>query len=421
MASAVPAKLKAAAPDVQRFVTRAAQLEKFRPIVSYWCEYFVLQQILNRQLHTQDEECTQYAMQLMDKMEAYKATNASNDAVIDDVAAKAYIENFALDTFSRGDEAQRNNKVTKQTADTFQASATFMDLLSIWGPLEPEIQAKLRFAKYHALRIAKAIKAGEDPNATNPAVEPEPKPDGEVDDGIEAELKDMENDTGAYKKPTVESAPDNQQPSRPQSTFQTDPLQHPLAGTNNVSATTTHPTEPDVSPIEPTDNINSRAGSVGGGYFPSVPDAPSNVNVVAPVGQPPSSMSTFATADPADFYSDAQPQGPTAPGPSDLGIASPDRLHRSTPHQMVPQPPAAAAAPMPAPKPPVVAPPPVQAPPAQATINLTGPPPGGYKTDDESILAAQKHAKWAISALNFEDVDTAVKELRIALNNLGAS
>jgi vacuolar protein sorting-associated protein VTA1 len=36
-------------------------------------------------------------------------------------------------------------------------------------------------------------------------------------------------------------------------------------------------------------------------------------------------------------------------------------------------------------------------------------------------MAAQKHAKWAISALNFEDVPTAVKELRIALQALGVS
>jgi vacuolar protein sorting-associated protein VTA1 len=54
-------------------------------------------------------------------------------------------------------------------------------------------------------------------------------------------------------------------------------------------------------------------------------------------------------------------------------------------------------------------------------MQYSGPPPGGYKTDDESVMAAQKHAKWAISALNFEDVPTAVKELRIALQNLGAA
>jgi vacuolar protein sorting-associated protein VTA1 len=37
-----------------------------------------------------------------------------------------------------------------------------------------------------------------------------------------------------------------------------------------------------------------------------------------------------------------------------------------------------------------------------------------------AIAKAQKHARWAISALNFEDADTAVKELRAALKTLGA-
>ena len=45
---------------------------------------------------------------------------------------------------------------------------------------------------------------------------------------------------------------------------------------------------------------------------------------------------------------------------------------------------------------------------------------GNYLTDEEAILKAQKHARWAISALNFEDVNTAVKELRGALESLGA-
>jgi len=39
----------------------------------------------------------------------------------------------------------------------------------------------------------------------------------------------------------------------------------------------------------------------------------------------------------------------------------------------------------------------------------------------EIIAKAQKHAKWAISALNYDDVETAVKELRGALKLLGAS
>jgi vacuolar protein sorting-associated protein VTA1 len=43
-----------------------------------------------------------------------------------------------------------------------------------------------------------------------------------------------------------------------------------------------------------------------------------------------------------------------------------------------------------------------------------------FSTDQKDINQAQKHAKWAISALNFEDVPTAVKELRNALAMLGA-
>ena len=39
--------------------------------------------------------------------------------------------------------------------------------------------------------------------------------------------------------------------------------------------------------------------------------------------------------------------------------------------------------------------------------------------DDEAMAKAQKHARWAISALNYEDVETAVKELKNALNTLG--
>lgn len=40
--------------------------------------------------------------------------------------------------------------------------------------------------------------------------------------------------------------------------------------------------------------------------------------------------------------------------------------------------------------------------------------------DQKSMAQAQKHAKFAISALNFDDVPTAVKELRDALSTLGA-
>jgi len=76
----------------------------------------------------------------------------------------------------------------------------------------------------------------------------------------------------------------------------------------------------------------------------------------------------------------------------------------------------------PPPSAPTYAPPPASsyAPPPAAPGYASSQPVGRLVADEASIGAAQKHAKWAISALNFEDVDTAVKELHMALRSLGA-
>lgn len=45
--------------------------------------------------------------------------------------------------------------------------------------------------------------------------------------------------------------------------------------------------------------------------------------------------------------------------------------------------------------------------------------PAPSNIDPVTIATAQKHAKWAISALNYEDLETAKKELRAALQLIG--
>lgn len=74
-------------------------------------EYFIVQQILAKGLHTSDNESQAYTIGLMDKLERTKSELGSNDAVSDDVAAQAYVEQFALETFQRGDNAIRANTV----------------------------------------------------------------------------------------------------------------------------------------------------------------------------------------------------------------------------------------------------------------------------------------------------------------------
>lgn len=103
------------AADLTKFITRAGQLELAKPVVAYWCEYWIVNQILAKGLHNGDDETLQYTMALMDKLERVKTENASNDAIVDDTAGQAYVEQFALETFQRADRAVQADKVTKST------------------------------------------------------------------------------------------------------------------------------------------------------------------------------------------------------------------------------------------------------------------------------------------------------------------
>ncbi|QIW96430.1 hypothetical protein AMS68_001948 [Peltaster fructicola] len=403
MSSQLPAALKAA--DIQRFATRASQLEKYKPIVTYWLEYYILQRIIKDELHSKSSEAAAYAGELMDKLEQTKATYATEAAVTDDVAAKAYMEQFALQTFSRAEADQTANKVTRQTADTFQAAATFFDSLNIWGELDPECHAKSKFGKFHALRIARALKEGKDPNETNPKVEPEPTVQLDEED---AELKAIEQELSSRSvpQPSVQSVPDETVPA----------AQLPQ----------------EVSPMDVDASESDRPVSIGGGYFPSVPTTTNDsrfaasdlagphideqteiprqatvADVIAPSIDDETHIPRQATmADMRAPNIDDESHVPRQATIADMASSNIDQethipatASSTDPTQFY-----ASAAKAP---PPTI---PTSAPPFSST---------NFRTDDEAVLAAQKHAKWAISALNFEDVPTAVKELRIALQSLG--
>jgi vacuolar protein sorting-associated protein VTA1 len=452
----------------------------------------------------------------MDKLEQYKAQHSDEPAVTDDMVGKAYVEQFGLETFERADNAVKADKATRQTADTYQAAATFLDLLQIWGPVDPEAAAKIKYAKYHALRIAKALKAGEDPNLSNP------KPETPAEDLLpaldpnDADVQALSGAPGKPRQASVVEVPDEadriqkslaqrsildeslhpsretsvpppprkteRQPSVVEVKDEADRLQRNLARQSSLDESLHPSRQPslsqspanDVSPIaaqdaaafysnqadtndiSPLDTPSERKPSVGGNYFPLVPSdiAPELPSAPTTIGAPPpelpSAPGNLASSPPSlphappvdtDFASGraslnslnqaGRPSPPlpahrhgnflpqTAPGqppqipPNFQPQVPPPQLPQNPPqlrqtHGPVP--------PIPQPQP-VLSPnpvhPPVHLPPASQPVNVV--------LDEEAIMTAQKHARWAISALNFEDVPTAIKELRGALTSLGAA
>lgn len=345
-------------------------------------DFYIVNQILTKGLHTTDAECTNYTTSLMDKLEEMKVQHASESAITDDLVAQAYVEQFALDTFSRAENAMKANKVTNQTADTFYAAATFLELLQVWEKMTPDIHQRVKFAKHHAVRILKAIKAGEDPNASNPVMEEDTEMADAALDPNDPEVQAINGTKSVYEQPSVVD--------------EVNEYVHPAPESSEAPThTANHPTVPSHPP------------DADPGYFPQVsPSSPTmSPAPISPLDQP------------------SAPAASTKPPPRNLSpppaVLDPTRDFYQTPTQ----PPVAAAS---QPKAPLAAP--FQTPQVAASIPPTPATPaapahqhGPFRTDDAAVTAAQKHAKWAISALNFEDVPTAVKELREALRSLNAA
>ncbi|KAK3335887.1 Vta1 like-domain-containing protein [Cercophora scortea] len=428
MADNIPPSLRQADITIWKCATKAAQLQTVKPIIAYWCEYWVVNQILAKQLHTTGEDVLLYTTSLMDKLEQTKAEYPNEAAILDDAAGQAYVEQFAQETLDRAERVVKANKVSqyarRQTATTFDAAATFFHLVNIWGPADQETQQKIKYAKWNAARIAKAIKEGKDPNESNPKQEDIQQPT------LDPEDPDVQRLTGpsshlAPRPATVEEVPDVDLPrdaagvSLPHSPASVVPLAV-SDGELHLPGVPTTLGEPAVQPgyfdSEPSP-VSPAAPHDSSGYqtAPTLPPPP------AGWAQPQPSPDILPP--PAAWSQDPRVPPPAAPG---WGAASNFNQAPTAPPTFATAPPSTAA----------VASPPVNPPTDAYYMNMrptahTAKPAVPQMTaaqnyasaavDEAAMVGAQKHAKWAISALNFEDVPTAVRELRKALEMLGAS
>ncbi|KJZ75464.1 hypothetical protein HIM_05160 [Hirsutella minnesotensis 3608] len=369
MTEPLPAALRI--PEVSRFINRANQLRAVKPAISYWCEYHAVNQIVGKSLHTTDDDCFAFTKTLIERLEATKTERADDDAIVDNDAGQAYVEQFAHETFARAERTLRANKVTRQTADTFDAAATFFDLTREWGPPDPETLQKIKFAKWNAARILKAIRDGKDPNESNPKPPPPTTGQDANDDGqpvLSLDDPDVRQIMSPPPLPaSVEDAPDAGDHTLPQS----QPLPPPPVQEGYFPPDPSAPPD-STSSFDPSSHSRT-----------SEPSAP-------PLMPPPASTTHFPSQPSPQFSSSVQPSlsQPAMGGPGS---------NTSTPPVWSP-----------------VAAPAVSSPALSHGLPIPS------AANQRDINQAQKHAKWAISALNFEDVPTAIKELRSALATLGA-
>ncbi|XP_012261377.2 vacuolar protein sorting-associated protein VTA1 homolog [Athalia rosae] len=300
-----PAPLK----SIQHFLKAAVEHEQRDPVVSYWCRLHALQTGLK--LSTKTSEETGFLLKLMDWLEVTKKAQHDNEAITNEVAAQAHLENYALKLFMYADHNDRASNFGKNIIKAFYTAGVIYDVLSTFGELSEEAAQNRKYAKWKAAYIHNCLKNGETPI-------PGPmKGEGDEDE-------DINNDADAAS---------GSQPTPPPGA---DAFGFPSVPTNSA---TNFPTPPD----------NQNPGNLPYPNLPSFNNTPAN------------------------------------PAP-DKPMLIPSTVLPSQP--------------------------------SAADYNTTPVSEGGVALDIEQMNKAQKYVKWAGSALNYDDVSTAVMNLQKALHLL---
>lgn len=137
-------------------------------------------------LSTKTSEDTNFLLKLMDWLEATKKELHDNEAITNDVAAQAHLENWALKLFLYADKNDRAANFSKSVIQSFYTAKILYDVLTLFGELSVEAAQNRKYAQWKATYINNCFVNGETPV---------PGPMKEVDD--ENELKAL-NDDGKY-------------------------------------------------------------------------------------------------------------------------------------------------------------------------------------------------------------------------------
>nr|CAG8488594.1 5773_t:CDS:2 [Entrophospora candida] len=163
----LPNELKFISPYLQR----AQELQQREPIIAYYCNYYAAKLAIEKGTKEKGES-QNFLFKLLDVLEKEKKKFSNNEAVTNDIVGEAFVENFAIKIFLNADNIDRAGKATKQTAMTFLASSIFLELLKIFGELSPEVENKIKYAKWKAAHIIKALRDGQRPIAGPPGGDP---------------------------------------------------------------------------------------------------------------------------------------------------------------------------------------------------------------------------------------------------------
>lgn len=465
--------LKSIAPYLQR----AEELVNQQPVVAYWCAYYAAQLGIN--LKAKDAASRTLLLNLLNALERLKVQIGPNDTIDSEPASAAFVENFALKIFRIADDEDREGHATRSTAKKFLAAANFFEVLKVFptADISDTIDGKIKYAKWKAADIAKAYREGRKPTA-GPAgsqfdLEPLPAISGASELPPRAEDPNTSPSATSQSPKSPQMSHYRQTPSpkmSPDDISRANLLHSPRHDDESLSpgcwSTTATPgfdlaQDSSSVSLDQANNwhetpLNGRGSQLRQAWVSTdVEGATSDEELVRDPslnGSSPSQIPFSSSTNeswPVVFESSSPPKErpviytpttreyapPIPPHPTILPSISPPRgspLHsrargpsissQELPFGFVPSTPVPPPMIPPPPMPIIFAPssPPRMAPPPPAPAPVLAPLPlNDFQFTPTIIAKAQKHCRFAISSLDYEDAEQARKELRAALALLG--
>ncbi|KAF4394574.1 protein HOMOLOG OF MAMMALIAN LYST-INTERACTING PROTEIN 5 [Cannabis sativa] len=428
------------------YLQRADELQKHEPLVSYYCRLYAMERGLKIPQSERTKTTNALLISLMKQLEKDKKSLklGSDDSL--------YLEGFASNVFARADKQDRAGRADLGTAKTFYAASIFFEILNQFGPLQPDLEQKQKYAVWKAADIRKALKEGRKPIAGPPSGEDDlsipPSTSGRTYDIGPSDLVPTIPRQGSDSSEFYDSGNDRQHstvvpPSDQHSTHTPPPFQYHDNVNNQYHSINTQP-PPLPTPRQFHDEVNSQHSA----NIPSAPQTyPTSGYPSHDIHPPPANRSD--TSDypqtyhqqqpfpeephhhlphnyPQDTTSNPYPHFQSYPSFSESSIPAvsshyasyhqgldasyPQSAPPTTSYQPAAQPKSASrngSFKEPAPVPP---PPPAPAKSYEYDCNYQPPP--------DKVAEAQKAARFAVGALAFDDVSIAVDFLRKSLELL---
>ncbi|XP_037933642.1 vacuolar protein sorting-associated protein VTA1 homolog [Teleopsis dalmanni] len=195
--------------QIQHFLKIAQEHDARDIIVAYWCRLYALQTGLN--LSTQKPEETQLLLAVMDWLETVKKEHADNEAITNEVAAQAHMENYALKLFLYADKQDREGNFGKNVVKAFYSSGVLYDVLQTFGELTEEAIHNRKYAKWKAAYIHNCLKNGETP-VSGPMQDEENE---FADEASGANAAENESPTATTPADEEEAPPADEEPAPP--------------------------------------------------------------------------------------------------------------------------------------------------------------------------------------------------------------